>query len=199
MDTHLCSWAPTTGPCSNQDSSLQHWNANLWWDLTRPERLIQSSASLRQWGGHCCSNLRPESPGAAFPWYMHNKLEQRRCSENDGLWIRSYSTSSLLSLLPPKNPTSSLPVTVLTERRQGSVVRAQGKSWLRCIYHFTWGHILGHVHHYDIYFLYWSPDLDCSNIKVGVVWHMGDTTDTTLISRSKLFHWERNLSSTSHI
>lgn len=70
-----------TGPCRNQDSSLQQWNANLWWDLTRPKGLIQPCVSLRQYSSHCDSNFRPESPGTAFPWYMHNKLEERCYSQ----------------------------------------------------------------------------------------------------------------------
>lgn len=45
-------------------------------------------------------------PGAAFPWYMHNKSERRRYKRNDDLWMKSCSTSPL-SILPKPHFLSS--------------------------------------------------------------------------------------------
>lgn len=106
--------------CRNQDSSLQHWNANWWWGPTGPEGLAQLS---------CDSTLRPESPRTVFPYCTHNQLQQRCCNKIMG-------THDSLPLQPHFLYSYQFPWKIA------------GFRWseLRQICHFTWGHILRRVH-----------------------------------------------------
>lgn len=124
-----------------------------------------SSSPAFLYVSHSDTNLRPESAGPVFPRYVHNKLEQRCSSEMMACGLsHAQCPPSLSSLEKPHFLSSCI-------SSHGEVAgfngQSSGKNLARHICHCTWGHILWHVHYCDIDFLYKSPDLDFSNIRVG--------------------------------